>query len=93
MVFAVSSATLVGLLTIYWYGSREFRSLPESVCAELARLPERRSNQHVVDVELRDGRVGHKVWVAYGRYPAVIGGRMLIRHYRPKDVVRALPHE
>lgn len=89
----VSATILVGMVAMYVYGRRPARALPDEVCLQIASLPERRKNQHVVDLQLRDGRVVRKVWIAWGRYPAVIGGRMLLRHYRPNEVVAALPHQ
>jgi hypothetical protein len=70
-------------------GSRSWRSLPDDVCEEIAQLPMRRPNQHVVDLELKDGRQVRRVWVAWGRFPAMIGGRTITQRYRPRQVVHA----
>jgi hypothetical protein len=89
----VSVVILLAMVVAVPYGRRPARALPDEVCVQIARLPERRKNQHVVDLHLRDGRVVRKVWIAWGRYPALIGGRMLMGRYRPDDVVAALAHE
>ena len=85
----LGAALLTALGLVGVFGRRDSRALPESVCDELAAIPERRENQHVVDLELRDGRRIRKVWVAWGRYPAVIGGRTITQRYRVGDVVHA----
>lgn len=92
-IVVVSGMLLLGLVALYAFGRRRARALPDPVCLQIASLPERRKNQHVVDLQLRDGRVVRKVWIAYGRFPAVIGGGMLFRRYQPEDVVAALPHQ
>ena len=89
IVAGASAGVLVLLVLIGELTRRPARALPESVCREIARLPERRANQHVVDLELVDGRRIQKVWIAWGRYPAMIGGRTLMHRYRPRDVVHA----
>lgn len=87
------SAVFFGLLYLgYWVTRRPSRALPDSVSAEVWKVPERRSNQHVVDLELADGRVVRKVWIAWGKYPALIGGRTLLGRYRPRDAVHAFVH-
>lgn len=72
--------------------TRPSRRLPEPVCEQIAALPERRRNQHVVDLELIDGRVVEKVWIAWGKYIALVGGRMRSRGYAARDVVGARRH-
>ena len=72
---------------LYAYGSQRHRRFPEDIQRQIRALPERRRGQHVVDLVLRDGRVVKKVWVAYGRAPAMIGGRTVTQRYRPSDVV------
>jgi hypothetical protein len=74
-------------------GTRRRRAFPDAVAAEINALPERRRHQHVVDLEMNDGRVIRKVWAGYGRFPALIGGRTLLHRYRPRDVVHARPHD
>jgi hypothetical protein len=89
IVGILSAAVLVVLVGVYVVGRMPHRALPESVVEELSRLPARRPKQHVVDLETNDGRVIRNVWVAHGRYPAIIGGRTLTRRYRPRDVAHA----
>jgi len=93
VVGLVGLGVLALLLLVYVVGRMPHRALPENVADELSRLPERRANQHLVDLETCDGRVIHNVWVAYGRYPAMIGGRTLTQRYRPTDVAHARPPE
>ena len=54
-------------------------------------LPERRPNQHVVDLELHDGRRVRKVWIAHGKFVALMGGRTITQRFRPRDVAHAHP--
>jgi hypothetical protein len=87
---AVASIAVLGMLALaYLVCTRQRRELPEPVRAEIAQLPMRRANQHVVDLELEDGRRVEKVWIAYGRFPAALGGRTLTQRYRPHQVVHA----
>jgi hypothetical protein len=72
--------------------TRPSRRLPEPVCEQIAALPERRRNQHVVDLQLSDGRVIEKVWIAWGKYIALVGGRMRRQRYAARDVVGARLH-
>lgn len=84
------SVAVLGLLALaHCVSTRRGRELPEPVRAEIAQLPMRRANQHVVDLELEDGRRVEKVWIAYGRFPAALGGRTLTQRYRPRQVVHA----
>jgi hypothetical protein len=46
------------------------RALPTPVVAGLAAIPERRPGQHLVDLELRDGRVVRRIRVDRGLYPS-----------------------
>jgi hypothetical protein len=73
-------------------GTRRSRRLPDAVCQELRAMPTRQWKSHVVDLELSDGRVVEGVYVAYGKYVALIGGRMRSEHYSVGDVVHARPH-
>lgn len=87
------SASFFGLLALVPRAARRpSRAFPDSVRAEILQLPERRPNQHVVDLELADGRMIRKVWVAWGQYPAIIGGRTLLARYRPRDTLHAVAH-
>jgi hypothetical protein len=70
-----------------------FRELPAAVVEEITKVPERRPNQRVVDLTLRDGRVVEKVWIAWDRYPALIGGKTILGRYRPKQVAGARAHD
>jgi hypothetical protein len=88
----VGCAGVLGCLgLVYVLGSRPWRALPDAVCEEIAAIPARRPNQHVVDLELRDGSRLRKVWIAYGNFPAVLGGRTITRRFRPRDVIHAHP--
>ena len=89
VALVVGVGFLVGLGLVGVLGRRESRALPGSVCEEIGTIRKRRANQHVVDLELRDGRRIHKVWIANGRYPAVIGGRTITQRYKVGDVARA----
>jgi hypothetical protein len=91
LLVLVGLAVLAVLLLVYVVGRMPHRALPEDVIEEVSRLAPRRPNQHVVDLETSDGRVIRNVWVAYGRYPAMIGGRTLTQRYRPKEVAHARP--
>lgn len=87
---AVVLLAVAGLLFIT-VGTRSRRRLPEPVRRELAAIPAIRWNQHHVDLELRDGRVVEGVYVAYGKYVALVGGRMKQAGYAVDDVVHARP--
>ena len=87
---AVVLLAVAGLLFIT-VGTRSRRRLPEPVRRELAAIPTIRWNQHHVDLELRDGRVVEGVYVAYGKYVALVGGRMKQAGYAVDDVVHARP--
>jgi hypothetical protein len=87
---AVVVLAVSGLLFIT-VGTRGRRRLPEPVRRELAAIPPIRWKQHHVDLELRDGRVVGGVYVAYGTYVALIGGRMKQAGYGVDDVVHARP--
>lgn len=89
----VSAGVLAAFGLIYVVGRSPRRALPDNVVEQMKALPERRPNQRVVDLELADGRIIRKVYVAYDRYPAVIGGTMILGHYRPADVVCATQHQ
>jgi hypothetical protein len=73
-------------------GTRPSHRLPEAVRHELASIPTRRRAQHVVDLELVDGRVVEKVYVAHGKYIALIGGRMRSHRFTASDVAHATNH-
>jgi hypothetical protein len=91
--FMVIGAAIFGFLGVaYWATRLPSRALPASVSDEVRRLSERRPNQHVVDLELADGRVVRKVWIAWGKYPAMFGGRTIRGRYRPRDAVHAIAH-
>jgi hypothetical protein len=89
----VLGVTIVGLglagLAFIAAATRRRRRLPEAVCRELALIPPVRWNQHLVDLELSDGRVVERVWIAYGRYVALIGGRMRSQRYAVDEVIHA----
>jgi hypothetical protein len=91
-VWLVSATVLASLGLAYFIGTRPWRALPDGVCDEIAQLPTHRPNQHVVDLELKDGRVVRKVSVGYGRFPALVNGRTITHRYRPRDVLHAHPH-
>jgi hypothetical protein len=93
IIMAICASVLAMIRGLLALGTRKHRAVPESVAAEIARLPERRRGQHVVDLELRDGRRVEGVWVAFGKYPALIGGRTRRDRYRPADVVHAYAHD
>jgi hypothetical protein len=89
-VLVVVSCGVFGFFILgYVFTRLPARSLPESVVDEVSALPMRRKDQHVVDLETNDGRVIRNVWIAWCRYPALIGGRTLRGRYRPKNVVHA----
>jgi hypothetical protein len=90
MLMGAIPLLMMGLL--YWYTRRSFRGLPESVAAEIRALPERGANQHLVDLELADGRIIKKVYVAWQRFPSVSPRRWLVHRYRPSAVVHARQH-
>jgi hypothetical protein len=52
----IGGLAFLGLLALLpVLGSRPSRALPDEVCEEIAQIPQRRANQHLVDLELRDG--------------------------------------
>ena len=90
-VAVVCAAVLGAMLLIVYVGSRPWRALPDDVCQEIADIPERRTNQHLVDLELHDGRIIRKVWIAYFQFPSwPYGGRTITHRFRPKDVIHAV---
>lgn len=82
----------VPLGSIVLAGTRSSRRLPEAVRRELAAIPTRRWNSHLVDLEFSTGRVIEGVFVAYGKYVALIGGRMRSERYAASDVIHARDH-
>lgn len=92
VTFVVCASGLALLVLIPVFGRRDSRALPPSVCKELEAIPERRRNQQVADLELKDGRRIRKVWIAWGRYPAVLGGRTITQRYKIRDVTHAHAH-
>jgi hypothetical protein len=90
-MFGVGAACFGALGLAVVFTRQSWRALPDGVVEQIRRLPETRPNQHRVDLELRDGRVVEDVWIAWLRYPAVIGGRTIRARYRPSQVVGAVP--
>ena len=93
LAFGLTSALLLipfGLLV--GAGTRPSHRLPEAVRHELERIPTRHWHRHLVDLELADGRVVEKVYVAYGKYIALIGGRMRSHRFTASDVTHATNH-
>ena len=85
----VASAVFFGFFGLsYLYGRREARALPPDVVAEIVALPTTRGHHHLVDLELSDGRVIHRVWVAWNKYPT-LSFRGLFERYDVKSVVHA----
>jgi hypothetical protein len=84
------AVVLTGVL--FLAGTRPSRKLPESVRQELTTIPTQSWQSQVVDLQLADGRVVPKVYVAFGRYIALIGGRMRSHRYSTGDVVHARHH-
>jgi hypothetical protein len=70
--------------------TRRSRALPEDVVSQIREMEPVRPNQHLVDLEFRDGTVVPHVYIAWGRYPALGSIRRLWRH-RSADVVAARP--
>jgi hypothetical protein len=89
-VFIVSAAILGLFGAVHVYSARERRALPDSVVESLKSLPEIRPGQHLVDLVLDDGRVIHRVYVAYRRWPSV-SPRRIFHPYDVKRVVAARP--
>ena len=81
---------LTGVL--FLAGTRPSRRLPESVRRELTTIPTQSWKSQVVDLQLADGRVIEEVYVAFGKYIALIGGRMRSHRYAARDVVHARHH-
>jgi hypothetical protein len=89
VVMLVGAAALVFLGAAYFVGRSERRAVLDAVVEQVKTVAERRPNQRVVDLHWKHGRVVRRVWIAWDRYPAVIGGKTLIGRYRPSSVVWA----
>jgi hypothetical protein len=92
VLLLIPVAVLVFLALAPAVGSVRFRKLPEAVTAQILEQPYDRPHQHLVDLELESGRWVRRVWVAWGAYPALVGGRTWTGWYRPSRVVAARPH-
>lgn len=90
-VWTLVAVSIIGG-SFFLIAMRPSRRLPDGVCQELAAIPMRRRGQHIVDLQLRDGRVVEKVWIAYGKYVALIGGRTRSHSYTARDVIHATDH-
>jgi hypothetical protein len=64
VVMLVGAAALVFLGAAYFVGRSERRALPDAVVEQVKTVAERRPNQRVVDLHLKDGRVVRRVGVA-----------------------------
>ena len=74
-----------------WFrASRPAQTLSEDQAAAVRSLPERRRNQHLVDVTLDNGRVINGVYVAYGRY--VVPGLLPRRRVRTESIRQIRQH-
>lgn len=87
-MIATGAVIIAVFIVIALYVARPSHALPDEVAEQIRALECVRPNQHLVDLELADGTVVHRVYVAWGRYPAM-SWKTLFRRYRPGDVVAA----
>lgn len=80
---------LLGMAMSVPLAQRKSRALPPHVVGELRQIPTDRQDQHLVDLELADGRVVKDVRIAWNTWPAWVGGKTIRKRYRPRDVVHA----
>ena len=79
LLLVVGALILGALRLVLAVGSSGSCALLDAVVKQLQAIPEQRPNQRVVDPTLADGRVARNVWIADDRYPAIIGGKTILR--------------
>lgn len=91
-VAAVSGSVLMSFALLLALNMRASRELPAPIIEKLKGIPTIRPNQHLVDLTLDDGHTVKRVYVGYGKYPAMTP-RRLFRRYDHRAVVdvRASP--
>ena len=84
-------AILAAFAWVTFRGTRPAQRLSDEQVERVRVLPERRRNQHHVDVTLEDGRVVEGVYIAYGRY-VVPGFWPWQRRVRAESIRDFRPH-
>lgn len=89
-IVVVCGSILAFFALLLAFNMRASRELPPPIVEKLKGIETIRANQHLVDLTLDDGRIVKRVYVGYGRYPAMTP-RRLFRPYDHHAVVDVMP--